>query len=397
MAKPEIRAVKKAPDKVKDSSSQQQAESSPSTSEPAATSETESPSAEPQKPNQQQNQQVNQNQETATHFFQAVGVIEGEVFFNEQGQAKVTLSGKTYPLLYIPGQKYKLLALQKYINRTGNAVKRLIVYPKAIHFPDKNKPQQIQFQLLKFEQGETRFGISQQLDNMEFQLAGLWQFIPVCRLPCISVFKNATPQRLEWIKQADAAKRVKFMKPAHLPVLWKQAPVKPFKYNPKAEEQEKPAFVKIKAKFLPSKDAFGFDSLLEAPTTEDIPKYLKVSKKDKQLAQQPQTEQSKSHASDSNQNGSQPSKEQKTAEPESSTDEAIYRIANQIENREEIAKWNQGKQAETITNQLIAHGLKEQGYTLPKNYISNWKHGRNLPNPTSKHYSAYRLWQLLMG
>ncbi len=61
------------------------------------------------------------------------------------------------------------------------------------------------------------------------------------------------------------------MKPAHLPVLWKQAPVKPFKYNPKAEEQEKPAFVKIKAKFLPNKDAFGFDSLLEAPTTDRDP------------------------------------------------------------------------------------------------------------------------------
>jgi len=122
-----------------------------------------------------------------------------------------------------------------------------------------------------------------------------------------------------------------------------------------------------------------------------------VSKKDKQAAQQPQTQQSQSNSSDSHQNGSQPSKEQKAGENGSSVEETINTIANQIEDKEDLAKQNQGKQAEAITNQLIAHGLKEQDYTLPKNYISNWKHGRNVPNPTSKHYSAYRLWQLAIA
>ncbi|MFB6275792.1 MAG: hypothetical protein ABEI32_06550, partial [Halothece sp.] len=245
MAKPEIRAVKKNSNKSKESSqketkpnespSQKQAESDQSSPEPASpssnqpslsSSETlQKPDASASKPavaeeslsssgKEQQKEsaeasQETSNQETTTRFFQAVGVIEGEVSFDEQGQAKVTVSGQTYPLLYIPKQKYKLLALQKRIRETGNPVKRLIVYPRAIHFPDKNQPQQIQFQLLKFEETteEPRFGISQNLANMEFQIGGLWQFIPVCRVPCISVFKNATPERLEWIKQANIQSR----------------------------------------------------------------------------------------------------------------------------------------------------------------------------------------------
>jgi hypothetical protein len=221
--------------------------------------------------------------------------------------------------------------------------------------------------------------------NLEFTIGGLWQFIPVCRFPVVSVFKNLTPERLEWIKQAEAKQRVKFMKPAHLPVLWKEAPVRPFKYNPRAEEQEKPAFVKIKAKFLPKKNAFVFESLLDSPTTENVPKFLKASKRDKQLVQQEKQEKPDSdHAT-------QPTKEETTL----SLEERINRIANQLESRQEIAKQNQGKQAEIITHQLITHRLKDETYSLPKNYLSNWKHGRNVPKETSKHYYAFLLWQLL--
>jgi len=193
MAKPEIRAVKKNSNKSKESSqkqetknnespSQKQAQPDESSSEPASSSNCQSSSSETlQKPDEQKKESAEANRETSnqeatTRFFQAIGVIEGEVSFDEQGQAKVTLNGKDYPLLYIPKQKYKLSALQKHINQTGNAVKRLVVYPRAIHFPDKETPQQIQFQLLRFEQGETRLGVSQELDNMEFQFAGFLAF-----------------------------------------------------------------------------------------------------------------------------------------------------------------------------------------------------------------------------
>lgn len=219
--------------------------------------------------------------------FQAIGVIEGEISFDGQSRANIAAHGQTYPLLDLPGQRFNLSALQKHIKETGNAAVRLVVYPKAIHFPDKETPQQIQFQLLRFEPGETRFGVSQNLNNMEFQIAGFWQFIPACRIPCISVFKNFSRQRLEWIKQANAGERVRFMEPVHLPVIWEPAPVGPSKYNPKAkQQQQQAAFCQVKAKFLPHKDAFGVSLRLAPPITDtaQAPKYLEVNKKDKQLA-----------------------------------------------------------------------------------------------------------------
>ena len=97
-------------------------------------------------------------------------------------------------------------------------------------------------------------------------------------------YKNYTSERIEWIKQAESKQRVGFMKPSHLPLFWKDSPVKPFKYNPRLEEQGKPSFVRIKAKFLPNKSVFAFDSLIEQPT-EDVPRFLKASKEDKKEAQ----------------------------------------------------------------------------------------------------------------
>ena len=393
----QIRAIKKNSKPREEPSQQQETQTNESSSSQPAGATEEQPdsltSSEVEKPKPQETQPDESQAETTTRFFQAIGVIVGEVSFDEQEFAKVTIKGQDYPLLYVPRQKYKLRALHKHIKETGNFRQRLVVYPKAFHVPDPHQPHQIQFQLVRFEP-ETNQGASEELDNMEFKIAGLWQFIPVCRVPCISVYKNFTSERIEWIKQAEAKRRVGFMKPAHLPVFWKDAPVKPFKYKPKAEEQDKTAFVKIKAKFNPDKNAFGFISLLETPTIEEVPKFLKPSKKDKQIAQQKKKEET-NHYPDQDQDAVQPTKEKTTGEEAISVEEKINQIANQLGNLPEIAQQNQGKQAELITNQLIAHGLKEETYTLPKNYLSNWKHSRNLPKETSKHYPAYRLWQLI--
>jgi hypothetical protein len=114
------------------------------------------------------------------------------------------------------------------------------------------------------------------------KLAGLWQFIPVCRAPCISIFRNFTRDRLEYIKQSEPERRVKFMKASHVPLFWKDAPVPPFRFNPKLdkEQQGKPIFVVLKAKFLPARNMFGFEALL-APPVEKPPKFFKARKDDK--------------------------------------------------------------------------------------------------------------------
>ena len=154
-------------------------------------------------------------------------------------------------------------------------------YPKVMHFPNRDQSHALTFQLVGFDAGTGQSGASTELDDFEFKLAGLWQFIPVCRTPCISVHKNFNQQRLKYIKQADPAQRVKFLKASHLPLLWKDAPLKPFRFNPKGgKDQGHPAFVQIKAKFLPEKDVFVFQEQLDSPK-EKAPRFLKTAKKDK--------------------------------------------------------------------------------------------------------------------
>lgn len=216
-------------------------------------------------------------------LFQAVGIIRGDVeIASSRVQAStVSIQGKDYALLYIPTKRgFKALeALTKEVEATGNN-QRLIVYPKLTHFPGRDKQYQIAFQLVGFDRGLQSEGVTADLADFEFKLCGLWQFIPVCQTPCISVFKNFTDDRLEFVKQSEVYKRVKFMKGSHIPVIWKDAPVKPFRFNPKIEKEQqgKPVFVSIKAKFLPTRQVFGFDSLLSLPI-EEAPKFFKASKK----------------------------------------------------------------------------------------------------------------------
>ncbi|EAW33236.1 hypothetical protein L8106_22686, partial [Lyngbya sp. PCC 8106] len=122
--------------------------------------------------------------------------------------------------------------------------------------------------------------LNTELDDFEFKFSGLWQFIPVCRTPCISIFRNFNKDRLAWIKEAEAAKKVKFMKSSHVPLLWRDSPVKPFRFNPRLEKEQQGQtyFVQVKAKFLPGRDVFGFVEQLDEPTG-DIPGFLKASKK----------------------------------------------------------------------------------------------------------------------
>jgi hypothetical protein len=126
-------------------------------------------------------------------------------------------------------------------------------------------------------------GLSDQLQDFEFILSGLWQFIPPCRLPCVSIFKNFSSDRLARIKTVSALSKVRFLKASHIPLLWKDAPVPPFRFNPRVGEQAPPHFVQITARFLPERDLFGFSSSRALPSLE-APKFLKAGKKDKEEA-----------------------------------------------------------------------------------------------------------------
>ena len=215
-------------------------------------------------------------------FFQAVGIIKGDITTDEE-KTFVTIGEKRYGLYYASTHKRAYDALKKEIESTGITQQRLIVYPRVTHYPGGKQPYQLGFQLAGFvghsASGE---GLTRELEDLEFKLSGLWQFIPVCRVPCISVFKNFNKQRLEYIKSAPVDKKVNFMKASHIPVMWRDAPVPPFRFNPKLdkEHQGKASFVQIKARFNSARDNFEFISLLGIPT-EEPPNYLKAGKKDK--------------------------------------------------------------------------------------------------------------------
>ena len=223
--------------------------------------------------------------ETEGLMFQAVGIIRGAVNFSEDSPPTVTLNQKQYRL-YPSRNPLAFKGLKQEIETTGEHTQRLIVYPKVIHFPKRDQPHQVAFQLVGFDLGRDSTGISNELEDNQFKLAGLWQFIPVCRPPCISVFRNFDPKLLKYIHQLDnPAKKVRVLKASHIPLLWKDSPVRPFRFNPKGgKDQGLPPFVSIKAVFLPHRDAFGFVELLSEPQ-EQAPRFLKARKEDKAKVQ----------------------------------------------------------------------------------------------------------------
>ncbi len=247
------------------------------------------------KPNATQTNEATTSTESSTAteglIFQAIGIIRGEVNFSDDAPATVTLNQKQYRLNYARNP-LALSGLKQEIEKTSEHTQRLIVYPKVTHFPKRDQPHQISFQLVGFDLGRDTSGVSAALEDNQFKLAGLWQFIPVCRPPCLSVFRNFDPKLLKYIHQLDnPAKKVRTLKASHIPLLWKDSPVRPFRFNPKGEkDQGLPPFVSIKAVFLPHRDAFGFVELLAEPQ-EQAPRFLKARKEDKAQVQKSSREQ----------------------------------------------------------------------------------------------------------
>ncbi|MGK7955574.1 MAG: hypothetical protein AB4063_09995 [Crocosphaera sp.] len=217
--------------------------------------------------------------------FQAVGIIKGEVKFHDDDKKNplsIVIGDKEYGIYCATKHYGALTGLKKIIAKTGESTQRLIVYPKVLHLPKKEQPHRLWFQLIGFEVGNYENSISADLADNEFKICGLWQFIPVCRQPCISIFLNFKQERLDFLKKSvDPTTQAKFMKATHIPVLWRDSPIRPFRYNPKAgKDQGHPYFVQIKAAFLPHRDAFGFVEEL-GETLELVPKFMKLPKPSK--------------------------------------------------------------------------------------------------------------------
>src|SRR5919199_2435713 len=128
--------------------------------------------------------------ENSNAIFQAVGIIVGDVIFSDK-KAHITISDKEYPLFYASSHKKAFEALKIHLKNTGQSQQRLIVYPKIMHFPKREQPYLIGFQVVGFHsspekpepENNSSLTIDQELQDFEFKLSGLWQFIPVCQTP----------------------------------------------------------------------------------------------------------------------------------------------------------------------------------------------------------------------
>lgn len=228
--------------------------------------------------------------------FKAIGVVTGEVRFSDE-RATITIGGNDYTLLFIKKKLRAFESLKRHVETSGQSRQRVVVYPKITHFPKRDEPHIVAFQVVGFDLGQEENAVSGDLGDLEFKVSGFWQFIPVCPTPCITVLRNFTRERLEFMKRAEPGQNVWFMKASHVPVLWKDGPVKPFRFNPKAEKdaQGQPPFVAIKAKFLPQRNVFAFVEMVAEPQ-EKPPKFLKVHKKDKEVVQEAKKQKRKAAA-----------------------------------------------------------------------------------------------------
>ncbi len=219
-----------------------------------------------------------QKPKTPPPVFSAIGLIQGDVILKNSSKlwGEIKIGENRYKINVL---SFKRAGFREELGDETSYNKPILVYPQITHFPDPNLPHKISFQIMGW--GEN---LLNRWKVFEFHFNGIWQFIPPCRTPVISVFKNKA-NRLDGLNNDEKSilHKVNFLKAAHLPTVWKDAPVKPFRFNPKSEEQADSYFVQIGATFLPERNLWGFRELRGEPSKK-IPKYLKLRKEDKAAA-----------------------------------------------------------------------------------------------------------------
>lgn len=205
-------------------------------------------------------------------IFQAVGLIrctpriEGDKLF-------VNTHDRDYELKKGRGRWHKQFdELKQEIEQHGSTEMLLRVYPQIIH-DSKNQEIRYWFTLVR-----AYFDESQCSDNREdFIFRGIWNIVPYCPLPVISVHRNINT--LGFYQKLSFKAKKAFIRPQDFSVVW-SAPVEPFLYDPNLEKSEQMPryFVEVRAIF--DNGQYKVVEMLNEPTLE-IPKYIKPLKKNK--------------------------------------------------------------------------------------------------------------------
>ena len=228
-----------------------------------------------QKPTKSEaNKQSKSNQPT---IFQAVGLIRCTPRI-EGDKLLITIGDRDYELKKGSGRWRKQFdELKQEIEKHGSTEMLLRVYPQIIH-DSKNQEIRYWFTLVR-----AYFNESQCFDNREdFIFRGIWNIVPYCPLPVISIHRNINT--LGFYQRLSFKAKKAFIRPQDFPVVW-SAPIEPFQYNPELDPREQMPryFVQVRAIFKDGR--FEVVETIEKPTL-DVPRYIKPPKKNQNTLSQ---------------------------------------------------------------------------------------------------------------
>ena len=208
--------------------------------------------------------------------FQGIGLLYGKIvkrYDDNNDYYNIVIKDKSYQVMINNPR------VRDYLEADYNPEKNryITVYPFLKHYPDKNQPPTLRFTVIAANDEKTL-----DLKVNEFKLFGIWQFIGVSKCPVVSIYRNRTKgDRVYKLKKKFNNENLNKMitKANHIPVLWKDSVVKPFRFNPKLDKdkQSDRYFVQIKAKFLPNREQWGFIELIGNATLE-LPRFYKPEK-----------------------------------------------------------------------------------------------------------------------
>ena len=203
-------------------------------------------------------------------IFQAVGLIECTPLV-ENERLSIAINATQYELRKIYGSRSQQFELLKQeIEKNGSRQMQLRVYPNIIHDSNKQEIRHL-FSLVRAYADKPKC-----LDSpSSFVFRGIWQYVPYCSTPVISIHRNI--DTLKCYKRLSTAAKKSFIRPQAFPVVW-SAPVEPFVYDPNLEKSEQMPryFVSVKAIF--DNGRYKVVSMLNEPTLK-IPKFIKPHRK----------------------------------------------------------------------------------------------------------------------
>ena len=221
-------------------------------------------------------------------LFQAIGAIIATPFIQDE-LLKVTIDEHSYDLLWGRLRRKVHNLLKAELENNGSRPMLLKLYPHAQYRPSLEQPKPY-FSLVAFN---SECDATDESDR-DFILRGIWQFIPKSSSPVISIYRNR--EVLGTIKKLSTPQQLSLLKPNHLPVVWDDAPVEPFKFEAQKDKNSKMKryFVQVRASFRDG--VYVVEEVLEKPTKK-IPKFLKPFRKKKTKQKKSKTSQTTDSAS----------------------------------------------------------------------------------------------------